>query len=137
MGNAIAFLGIVLHQLTGSARPEAIAAIVIGVLLGFVALQLAQRNGDVLIGAQASPELRKRIGDSIAAQAGIHTVTELLVSFIGPRRAWVVARVAVDAGLSGADVERLARTVEATLQRESPFIARADLVPRGAEETRR
>jgi cation diffusion facilitator family transporter len=137
VGNAIAFLGIVLHQLTGSARPEAIAAIVIGVLLGFVALQLAQRNGDILIGAQASPELRKRIGDSIAAQAGIHTVTELLVSFIGPRRAWVVARVAVDAGLSGADVERLARTVEATLQRESPFIARVDLVPRGVEETRR
>jgi cation diffusion facilitator family transporter len=136
MGNAIAFLGIVLHQLTGSARPEAIAAIVIGVLLGFVALQLAQRNGDILIGAQASAELRKRIGDSIAAQAGVHTVTQLLVSFIGPRRAWVVARVAVAPGLSGADVERLARSVEATLQRESPFIARVDLVPRGVEATR-
>lgn len=136
MGNVIAFLGIVLHQLTGSATPEAIAAIVIGVLLGFVALQLAQRNGDILIGAQASAELRKRIGDSIAAQAGIHTVTELLVTFIGPRRAWVVARVAVDAGLSGADVESLARSAEAALQRESPFIARVDIVPRGEEATK-
>ena len=133
VGNAIAFLGIVLHQLTGSAVPEAIAALVIGVLLGFVALQLAQRNGDILIGAQASAEIRKQIGASISAQAGIHAISELLVSFIGPRRAWVVARVAVDAGLSGADVETLARTVEEALQRESPFIARVDIVPRGNE----
>lgn len=137
VGNAIAFLGIVLHQLTGSSTPEAIAAVVIGLLLGFVALQLAQRNGDILIGAQASAEVRKRIADSIAAHAGIHTITELLVTFIGPRRAWVVARVAIDTGLSGDDVETLARAVEATLQRESPFIARVDIVPRGAEDAKK
>jgi cation diffusion facilitator family transporter len=136
VGNAIAFLGIGLHQLTGSAAPEAIAAIVIGLLLGWVALELAQRNGDVLIGAQASAALRKRIEDSIATQGGIHAVNELLVTVIGPRRVWVVARVAVEAGLSGADVERLARTAETALQSESPFIARVDIVPRGADGTR-
>lgn len=137
VGNAIAVVGIVLHQLTGSSIPEGVAAIVIGVLLGVVALQLAQRNGDILIGAQASAALRKRIADSITAQAGIQTIHELLVTFIGPRQAWVVARVAVAAGLSGADVEALPRTVEETLQRESPFIARVDVVVRGAEGTRR
>jgi cation diffusion facilitator family transporter len=132
VGNVIAFGGIALHQVTGSSVPEAIAALVIGLLLGFVAFQLAARNGDILIGGQASAVLRKQIGESITAQKGIRAITELLVTFIGPRRAWVVARVAVDDSLSAAAVETLTRAVEAALQHESPFIARVDIVPRGA-----
>jgi cation diffusion facilitator family transporter len=131
VGNVIALIGIALDQATGSTIPDGIAAIIVGLLLGFVAFQLAARNGDVLIGGQASATLRDRIGRVIAAQPGIVAVTELLVTFIGPRRAWVVARVAIDGGMTGSSVEALGRAVEATLQRESPFIARVDLVARG------
>jgi len=131
VGNVIALIGIALDQATGSTIPDGIAAIIVGLLLGFVAFQLAARNGDVLIGGQASATLRSRIGQVIAAQPGIVAVTELLVTFIGPRRAWVVARVAIDGAMTGASVEALGRAVEATLQRESPFIARVDLVARG------
>ena len=131
VGNVIALVGIVLDHATGSAIPDGIAAIAVGLLLGFVAFQLAARNGDVLIGGQASPRLRGRIGQVIAAQPGIVAVTELLVTFIGPRRAWVVARVAIDGAMIGASLEALGRAVEATLQRELPFIARVDLVARG------
>lgn len=133
VGNVIAFAGIVLHQLTGSSVPEAVAALLIGLLLGFVAFQLAARNGDILIGGQATSLVRGRIGDIIAAQPGIRAVTELLVTFIGPRRAWVVARVAVDETLGGAAVQSLIRSVEVALQRESPFVARVDIVPRGPD----
>ena len=98
--------------------------------MGFVAFQLAARNGDMLVGSQASAEIRKRIGDTIAGHAGIVGIAELLVSFIGPRRVWVVARVDVDEGLSARTVLALARTIETSLQRQSPFIARADIVPR-------
>lgn len=131
VGNLIAFTGVALHQLTGSSVPDGIAAIMIGVLLGFVAFRLAARNGDILIGGQASAVLRTRIGLMIAAQPGILAVTELLVTFIGPRQAWVVARVAIDQGLSGAGVQSLVRSVESVLRHESPFIARVDLVPHG------
>jgi cation diffusion facilitator family transporter len=131
VGNAIAFVGIALHQATGSAIPDGIAAIAIGLLLGFVAFQLAAHNGDILIGAQVSPALREKIGELIAAQPGILAVTELVVTLIGPRQTWVVARVAIDEALSGANVERLVCATEDVLKRESPFIARVDLVPRG------
>ena len=67
-GNVVAFAGIALHQATGSAIPDGIAAIVIGVLLGLVAFQLAARNGDILIGGQAAAALRGRIRETIAAQ---------------------------------------------------------------------
>ena len=132
-GNLVAFTGIALHQITGSTVPDGIAAIVIGVLLAAVALQLAARNGDILIGGQAPPALRSRIQASIAAEPGVRAVTELLVTFIGPRRLWVVARVSIDPGLSGARVERMLGDTEHRLLEESPFIARVDIVPRRAE----
>jgi cation diffusion facilitator family transporter len=131
LGNLIAFVGIALDQATGSTIPDGIAAITVGLLLGFVAFELAVRNSDVLIGGQASATLRGRVEQVIVAQPGILAVTELVMTFIGPRRAWVVARVAIDGSLTGAAVEALMRAVEAALKRESPFIARVDLVPRG------
>jgi cation diffusion facilitator family transporter len=131
VGNTIAFTGIALHEATGSAIPDGIAAILIGILLGFVAFRLAARNAASLIGGQATAALRDKVSEMIAAQPGIVAVTELLVSFIGPRRAWVVARVAIDEAMTGASVEILVRILEETLIRKMPFIARVDIVPRG------
>jgi cation diffusion facilitator family transporter len=131
VGNLIAFMGIALHQTTGSAIPDGIAAILVGLLLGFVAFQLAKRNGDILIGGQAAATLRRKIGTMIAAQPGIVAVTELVVTFIGPRQAWVVARVAINETIDGAGVEKLARETENFLRSKSPVIVRVDIVPRG------
>jgi divalent metal cation (Fe/Co/Zn/Cd) transporter len=131
VGNLIAFAGIALHQATGSGISDGIAAIMVGSLLGLVAFQLAARNGDILIGGQASAALRGSIGKTIAAQPGIVAVTELVVTFIGPRQAWVVARVAIDEALNGASVEELVRATEDVLRRKTPVIARVDLVPCG------
>jgi cation diffusion facilitator family transporter len=131
VGNIIAFAGIALHQVTGSAVPEAVAAIVVGILLGVVAFQLTARNRDMLIGGQVSAAWRARIGETIAAQSGIAGVSEVLVTFLGPRRAWVVAAVALDERLNGAEVQALLARTEAVLKQGSPFIARVDLVPRG------
>jgi cation diffusion facilitator family transporter len=128
-GNVIAAAGIALHQLTGSAIPDGIAAISIGLALGYVAFQLAQRNVDFLIGRQASGPIHVRIEDIIESQPGVCAVTELLVTFLGPRRLWVVARIDIDDSLSGARVKELVRSTEDALTRESPFIARVDLVP--------
>jgi divalent metal cation (Fe/Co/Zn/Cd) transporter len=131
VGNTIAFTGIALHEATGSAIPDGIAAILIGILLGVVAFQLAARNADSLIGGQATAALRDKVRDMIETQSGIVAVTELLVTFIGPRQAWVVARVAIDEALSGASVEILVRTSEEELRHALPVIARVDVVPWG------
>jgi len=128
-GNLIAALGLGLQQLTGSAIPDAIAALVIGLVLGFVAFELAQRNADFLIGRQASVAIRGRIGEILAAQAGVRAVDELVVTFLGPRQLWVVARIDLDDALGGARIKQLVRETTAALRRESPFFYRIDLVP--------
>lgn len=130
-GNLLAFAGIGLHQLTGSTIPDGIAAIIIGLLLAAVAIQLAARNGDILIGGQAPPGVRRRIEATLVAQPGIRAVNELLVTFIGPRKLWVVARVQIEPKLTGAEVEALLRDSEDRLKKQSAFIARVDIVPGG------
>jgi cation diffusion facilitator family transporter len=133
-GNAIAAIGIALHQITGSAVPDAIAAIVIGLLLGYVAVLLALRNGDFLIGRGASRDIQERVRQLIATQPGIRAVTELLVTFLGPRRLWVIARIDIDDELNGAAVKALVRAIERALTQESRFISRIDLVPASRHE---
>ncbi len=137
VGNLIAAAGIGLRQLTGSRIPDAIAAVVIGLILGYVALQLARRNGDFLIGRRAPPNIHQRVQEIIASQTGLCQVTDLLVTFLGPHRLWVLARVDIDDRLSGAGVKSLVGAIEQALIRDSGFIARVDVIPRSGEPTRR
>lgn len=130
-GNLIALTGIALHQATGSAVPDGLAAILIALVLGYVAFELARRNRDFIIGRQVSAPLKDTVREIIASQPGILAVGELLVTFLGPRRVWVVARIDIDDGMSGARVKEVLRATESELKRQSPYIARVYLVPSG------
>jgi cation diffusion facilitator family transporter len=130
-GNVIAGVGIALRQLTGSPVPDSAAALLIGVVLAYVAFELARRNGDFLIGRRAPPSVEADVRRSIARVRGVTGVGELLVTFLGPRQLRVLARVDIDDGLDGARVKTLTAQLEETLCRESPYIVRVDVVPDG------
>ncbi|HEY4184213.1 MAG TPA: cation diffusion facilitator family transporter [Polyangia bacterium] len=133
LGNVVALAGILLHQVTGSPVPDAVAALVIGVSLAVVALNLARRNRDFLIGQEAPPDIRKRLHDLIVGQPGITAVGQLLVTFLGPRRLWVVARIDIDDQMKGAALKTMLRATEKVVLEQSPAIVRVDLVPRGRD----
>ena len=129
LGNVIAFIGIALHQATGSPVPDAAAAIMIGLTLAFVAYDLARRNRDFIIGRQASPTIRQAIRDTICAQSGIISAPELIVTFLGPRRVWVVGRVNIADEMTATRVKEVLHNAEVELRKQSPYIARVDLTP--------
>ncbi|HEY1907356.1 MAG TPA: cation diffusion facilitator family transporter [Myxococcaceae bacterium] len=135
-GNVIAGIGIGLRQLTGSPIPDAVAAVLIGVILGYVALELARRNGDFLIGRRAPAGVIASVQSQILRQPGVTAVTELVVIFLGPRQLRVLARVDIDDKLSGAEVKQLVVDVEKSLCGSSPFIKRVDVVPGGWRDGR-
>lgn len=54
-GLVIAFLGILLHQVTGSAVPDALGSILVGVVLAAVAVMLIQKNRRFLVGVSVQP----------------------------------------------------------------------------------
>jgi cation diffusion facilitator family transporter len=135
IGNVIAVVGIALHQITGSAIPDAIAAIIIGLLVGYVAVELARRNGDFLIGRRATARIYEQVQNIVAAQPGVRSMKELVVTFLGPRRLWVIARIDIDDELNGARVKALVGAIEQALTSSSPFLVRIDVVPASGEIT--
>src|SRR5262249_4989407 len=70
-GNLIAGVGIGLRQLTGSRIPDAVAALLIGLILAYVAIELARRNGDFLIGRRAPKNIEGDIRRVIAGIPGV------------------------------------------------------------------
>jgi cation diffusion facilitator family transporter len=136
VGDVIAFAGVAIHQASGSAVPDGIAAVLIGLLVAGVGVQLARRNRDFLVGEPASATARADVESLIAGYAGVMGIGELAVTFLGPRELWVLARIDVDDELSGEEVEALVRGLEEELRDRSPFIARVDVVPIGPRATR-
>jgi cation diffusion facilitator family transporter len=128
-GAALALLALVLHRVTGSALPDALATLAIGLMLGFVALRLTGRNRRLLTN-QAVPEryveaLRRRLVEV----PGIAGVASLEAVYLGPGEVLVTADVTLEDGQD-------AQAVAATMQRartdicgDLPAIARLQLTP--------
>jgi len=93
VGIAIAFAGIGLHQVTGSATPDAIGSILVGVLLGVVAIVLIDRNRRFLVGEIADPDLIDAALRELVELAEVDRVTELRLEFVGARMLFLTGAV--------------------------------------------
>ena len=51
------------------------------------------------------------------------------MTFVGPRRLWVVARIQTDDALDGRALKQLLRTIERAIQAQSTSFERVYLVP--------
>jgi len=67
---------------------------------------------------------------------GVTAIRELLFTFLGPGRVWIVARVDLSDDLDGVQVKALAGGIEAGLRRESTDVYRVDVVPAGGQSQR-
>jgi cation diffusion facilitator family transporter len=149
-GDVLAFVALGLNQITGSPVPQGVAAVLIGVFLICISLRLVRRSHDFLVGVWVlTPGVRhsnsdrltnaigladvERLQTLISARPEVTVVRELLVNFIGPSRVWIVARVAIDGDLRGAQVEALICDTESRLKDESDSVFRVDIVPIGQE----
>ena len=101
VGLVIATAGLALHQITGSARPDAAGSILVGLLLAVVATVLINRNRRFLVGQEVDPRVRAAALQVLLDEPEIARVTYLRLEIVGPRMVSVIA--AVD--LSGDDAE--------------------------------
>src|SRR5215470_3607307 len=122
VGLVIAAAGLGAHELTGSATPDAIGSILVGVLLAVVAVMLINLNRRYLVGEEADPRVRAAAIQALLDMPEVARVTYLRLEVVGPRMVSVIG----DVDLTGDDTEshvavRL-RALEARIT-ESPAVA--------------
>lgn len=133
IGLAIAAAAMAAHQITGNPVWDAVGSILVGILLGVIAVFLIQRNGEFLLGKPVLPEIRVRFLRGLLEHKEIERVTYLHVEYVGPNQYYLVA--AVD--LVGDQVEHTVavrlRALEAEIE-QNPTVIEAVLTLATAEE---
>lgn len=127
-GLLVAAIGLALSELTGNPRFDGIASIVIGLLLGVVAMFLAREAKGLLIGESADPELVAGIRRAVSRE-GIMGVGEIMTIHNSPDQIVAAVNVDFDNRLSAADVERIVDEIERDLHSEYPAIYRVYVRP--------
>jgi cation diffusion facilitator family transporter len=120
LGLSFALLGVVLADVTGNPRFDALGSIAIGVLLGFIAVTLAIEMKSFLIGEAAAPEQVEKIRRALEGTDGVQRVVHLRTEHLGPEELLVAAKIAIDGRAASADTAALIDRAEAAVRSEVP-----------------
>ncbi|EWM15018.1 cation transport protein [Kutzneria sp. 744] len=129
IGLVLAFLGLLLHQLTGSVVYDGVASLLIAVLLAGCAYVLGRTNRGLLIGRQADVALVRTLRARLAAAPEVEVVVDLLTMLTGTSRVLLCARLDFDDNLGAADLERACVRIAAELNAEFPSLDEIFLEP--------
>jgi divalent metal cation (Fe/Co/Zn/Cd) transporter len=96
----IAAFGLFFSDLTGSNIPDALASLLIGVLMAFTAVGLARPLADYLIGRSLPAGQLERLQDLLASDSAVQEVLSLRAVYTAPEEVVVVARIHPAANLT-------------------------------------
>jgi cation diffusion facilitator family transporter len=122
VGLVIAALGIFLHQVTGDAAYDAIGSILVGLLLGVVAVVLINRNRRFLVGQESDPRTREAVLERLKEMPEIARVAYLRLEFVGPRQLLLVASVDLEGELPESQVAYQLRELEHLLEQNPALL---------------
>jgi len=124
VGLTLAFLGVVISEITGIAAFDAVGSMAIGLLLAAVAFVLAREVKDLLIGEAASPANRKAIYDTINKFPKVQAVGQVLTMHLAPRKILVTMDVEFADGLSTDEIEDVIDGLEDAIKKRVPAVDR-------------
>ena len=123
IGLVIAAFGLLLSHHFKSDRPDAIASLLIGLLMAATALWLGRNLADFLVGKSLRPELVEEIRKVIASDRAVEEVLSLQAVYIGPEEVIVAAKVRPSARLSAEQLSKAMDGIDHALRKASPFVA--------------
>ena len=93
IGLIIAAAAMGMHAYTGQPFWDALGSIVVGILLGMVAIFLISRNRDFLVGYKVSEKMHCYILTELLNHPDIDSVSYLHLEWVGPKKVFMVAAV--------------------------------------------
>lgn len=120
LGLALAFVGLFLYQLTGIVIFDSAASILIGLLLGGIALVLAYESRSLLLGEAASPETLQKIVQAVRRVPEVVEIVELLTMHLAPDDILVNMELTLKEGLTTTQVEKVIDRIEEEIRKDVP-----------------
>jgi len=124
IGLLIALVGVGLAQLTGLMMFDALASVLIGLLLAGVAFMLASETRSLLIGEAALAPHQERIRALAAAMPEVKSVEEVLTMHLGPRAILVGLRLDFRDDLVDRDLEAVIIDIKTRIHQAIPEVER-------------
>lgn len=121
-GLLVAFLGVFFGHRVENPLFDAIASIIIGSILGAVAVFLAYESKGLLLGESVDQEVKQRIREITENDPGVKQVQRLLTMHFGPDQVLLNMDLEFSLGVSAADLPQVIKRVEEGIRREFPEI---------------
>lgn len=119
-GLAVALAALGLSHVTGNAIWDGVGTVIIGLLLGTVAVVLAVEMKSLLIGEAANPARQRAILEALTSSESVTSVIHLRTEHLGPDDLLVAAKVELDRSLSYDDVSAAIDVAEARVREVEP-----------------
>lgn len=119
LGLVFALFGVGLSMITGDPVWDGVGTIMIGVLLGIIAVILIIEMKSLLIGEGATPKELDQILEELVA-GKVQRVIHIRTQYLGPEELLVAAKVALDPGLSLEEVAQAIDDAELRVRNKVP-----------------
>lgn len=121
LGLVFALIAVGIASLTGDARFDGIGSIVIGVLLGMIALLLSFEMQSLLIGERADPEVEEQIRGALLGSPAVKRLIHMRTVHLGPDDLMVAAKLEFDPTLSVATLCDRINDAESAVRQAVPI----------------
>ena len=111
IGAALALAGLIVHRVTDSAVGDAVASLMIGALLIYIATRLASRNRDLLTNQSVPARYIERLKSELMSDPDVIGVPKMEAVYLGPGEVLVTADIEVGAGADGVAVVKRMRAL--------------------------
>lgn len=124
LGLVVAFLSILLGQLTGNPYFDGAASVVIGIILCVTALGLLRETKALLMGESADPEVVRSIESIVAANPAVVRTDRPLTMHLGPTDILVNLECQFKSDLHAEEIEKAVDALEAAIRTAHPNVRR-------------
>lgn len=128
-GLLIAAIGLTISLTTGNPVWDGAASVLIGLVLGAIAILLLYEAKSLLIGESADPQLVEAIARCAAGHAGIVRIHEVLTIHASPDQVTAVISADFEDAITARQVEAIVSDIEATVAKTYPIIAHVYVRP--------
>ena len=121
IGLVVAATAMGMHAYTGQPFWDALGSIIVGILLGAVAIFLISRNRDFLVGYKVSEGIHDYVLNELINHSDIDSVSYLHLEWVGPNKIFMVAAVDIAGNQKERELAQKFETIESQFRADPLF----------------